>query len=242
MNKKLIQSRFEKCLKTYDENAIVQKIMAKNIAEMLDNFHCNNILEIGCGTGLLTKEIVKKIEYKTFKALDIVTSCESFIKQIDEQIIFLPADIESFILQNDIKYDLIISNASLQWVNNLEEVINNLVLKLTENGTFVFTLFGKNNYKEISSTLNKSLNYYSKEDLETILKQYNYQISEETHQIEFSTPIEILKHMKYTGVNSLEEISWTKKDMFKFEQECYKICKGSPKLTYNPIYIKIINQ
>ena len=150
MNKKLIQSRFEKCLKTYDENAIVQKIMAKNIAEMLDNFHCNNILEIGCGTGLLTKEIVKKIEYKTFKALDIVTSCESFIKQIDEQIIFLPADIESFILQNDIKYDLIISNASLQWVNNLEEVINNLVLKLTENGTFVFTLFGKNNYKEIT--------------------------------------------------------------------------------------------
>lgn len=242
MNKKLIQSRFEKCLKTYNDNAIVQKIMATNIAKMIDNSHYDNVLEIGCGTGLLTKEIIKKIDYQTFEALDIVTSCENLIKQIDEKIIFIPADIENFVLQNNKKYDLIISNASLQWISNLEEIINKLVLKLTKKGIFIFTLFGKNNYKEIFSVLNKSLNYYSKQDLEIILRQYNYQISEDIHQIEFSSPIEILKHMKYTGVNSLEEISWTKKDMLKFEQNYYDICKGLPKLTYNPIYIKIINQ
>ena len=65
MNKELIQKRFTKNLKTYNDNAKIQKIMAEKLLSYLDNNYYNNILEIGCGTGLLTSLAVQKLQFKT---------------------------------------------------------------------------------------------------------------------------------------------------------------------------------
>ena len=54
MSKFLVKERFRKCLKTYDDNAIVQKIMAQNLVSELEQKKYNKVLEIGCGTGILT--------------------------------------------------------------------------------------------------------------------------------------------------------------------------------------------
>ena len=64
MNKSLIRKRFEKGLSTYDENAVVQKIMAKNLVELLGAVEFKNILELGCGTGVLTKEVTDNIRFE----------------------------------------------------------------------------------------------------------------------------------------------------------------------------------
>ena len=63
MNKELIKKRFKKGLKTYNKNAVVQKKMAENLIKLIDeNTEVDSILEIGCGTGVLTDKIIKKIE------------------------------------------------------------------------------------------------------------------------------------------------------------------------------------
>ena len=120
MNKDLIQKRFAKNLDTYNNNARIQKKMAARLLSFLDRKDFNDILEIGCGTGFLTQLVNDNFNFKTYTANDIVESCEKYVKEINPKINFIPADIEKAVENSDKKYDLIISNAAFQWVENLE--------------------------------------------------------------------------------------------------------------------------
>jgi hypothetical protein len=57
----------------------------------------------------------------------------------------------------------------------------------------------------------------------------------------FESPKDVLKHLQSTGVNALEQTSWTKKDLSDFENGYNNICSRRPTLTYNPVYIKILS-
>ena len=239
MNKELIQKRFAKNLDTYNENAKIQKIMAERLFSFLKTKNFNSILEIGCGTGFLTSLAVKNLNFCSYTANDIVKECEDYIKTINPNIKFLCNDIERFINEDQEKYDLIISNAAFQWVENFEEFVNKLISKLNPNGILLFSTFGKENYREIYHVIGESLNYYSPLELKDFFKEFNPIIEEEIRIMAFKTPIDILKHIKNTGVNSIEAHSWTKTDMQKFENGYNNFCAKNPTLTYNPIYVFI---
>ena len=65
INPKLIKKQFEKSFNSYNQNAIVQRLMAEKLVKNLSLIKAdfNSILELGCGTGILTKEIVKAIKF-----------------------------------------------------------------------------------------------------------------------------------------------------------------------------------
>ena len=242
MNKDLIQKRFAKNLDTYNDNAKTQKKMAERLLSFLDRKDFNDILEIGCGTGFLTQLVNEKFSFKTYTANDIVESCEKYVKEINPKINFIPADIEKAVENSDKKYDLIISNAVFQWVENLESFIKLLVSKLNDGGVLLFSTFGPENFREVNFVLGKTLPYYSANELQEIIKGYKSVIEQEMHVMAFKTQKDILKHIKSTGVNALEMVSWTKTDMQKFENGYNNFCSGIPTLTYHPIYVKIENK
>lgn len=242
MNKDLIQKRFAKNLDTYNDNAKIQKKMAERLLSFLDRKDFNDILEIGCGTGFLTQLVNEKFSFKTYTANDIVESCEKYVKEINPKINFIPADIEKAVENSDKKYDLIISNAVFQWVENLESFIKLLVSKLNDGGVLLFSTFGPENFREVNFVLGKTLPYYSANELQEFIKDYKNIVEQEMHVMAFKTPKDILKHIKSTGVNALEMVSWTKTDMQKFENGYNNFCSGIPTLTYHPIYVKIENK
>lgn len=242
MNKDLIQKRFAKNLDTYNDNAKIQKKMAERLLSFLDRKDFNDILEIGCGTGFLTQLVNDSFNFNTYTANDIVESCEKYVKEINPKINFIPADIEKAVENSDKKYDLIISNAAFQWVENLESFIKLLVSKLNEGGILLFSTFGPENFREVNFVLGKTLPYYSANELQEIIKDYKNIVEQEMHVMAFKTPKDILKHIKSTGVNALEMVSWTKTDMQKFENGYNNFCSGIPTLTYHPIYVKIENK
>lgn len=239
MNKDLIQKRFAKNLDTYNDNAKIQKKMAKKLLSFLDKKSYDDVLEIGCGTGFLTQLINDNIEFKNYTANDIVTTCKNYIKEINPNIDFVPADIEKAVENSNKKYDLIISNATFQWVEDIESFIKLLVSKLNNNGILLFSTFGPENFREVNFVLGKTLDYYSANELQKIVKDYNNVVEQEMHVMAFKTPKDILKHIKSTGVNALERVSWTKTDMQNFEKGYNNFCSGVPTLTYHPIYVKI---
>ena len=238
MNKNLIHSRFEKHLKDYDKNAKIQKLMAEKLINFCSRKKYKNVLEIGCGTGFLTKEAVKNIEYENYTAIDIVEECESYIKKIDDRICFIAEDIEKYL--NDVPFtpDLIISNASLQWCTDFEGGVNKLKKILSDDGEFIFTTFGKEHFREIFYIMGTGLNYYSETELREMFEGAEI-CSQEVHIMSFKTPKDVLKHLKLTGVNAVESQSWTKGDLKTFENAYQNLCVKIPTLTYNPVYIKL---
>lgn len=242
MNKDLIKKRFAKNLDTYNDNAKIQKKMAERLLSFLARKDFDDILEIGCGTGFLTQLVNDNFNFKTYTANDIVESCEKYVKEINPEINFIPADIEKAVENSDKKYDLIISNAAFQWVENLENFIKLLVSKLNDNGVLLFSTFGPENFREVNFVLGKTLSYYSANELQEIIKDYKNIVEQEMHVMAFKTPKDILKHIKSTGVNALEMVSWTKTDMQKFENGYNNFCSGIPTLTYHPIYVRIENK
>ncbi len=241
IDKNLIKQRFKKKLNSYNNNASIQKQMAEKLTEILPNNPYSSVLEIGCGTGFLTKLLNKNINYKDYTAIDIVPDCLEYISDIDHNIKFVCEDIEEFIKTDNKKYDLIISNAAFQWIENLSEFLTELINRLNFRGILLFSIFGKENFREIYYILGKTLKYYTKNEMTNKFSDYNIQIQEEIRIMSFKSPKDVLKHIQKTGVNALSEEVWTKQDLINFEKEYNAICANHPTLTYNPMYVLINN-
>lgn len=92
-----------------------------------------NIVDLGCGTGALTRKVHD--HFKAFRTLGIDSSPEMLKEALtyqDNHLSFEQSKIEDF---NPIeKFDLIISNAALQWVPNHGKIFPKLYEFLKEDG------------------------------------------------------------------------------------------------------------
>lgn len=148
----LVAQRFSASARSYDETAYIQPIVAQHLLEYV-SFKPRTILEIGCGTGGLSAHLIKKFPESKIILSDISEQMLSVCRQnIGESPVYhvvdaenIPADIGSF--------DLIISNLALQWVVNLQAVLQNLIKALNPGGTLCFSILGDKNFKEFKSIL-----------------------------------------------------------------------------------------
>ncbi len=241
-NKQLIKQRFDKNNKTYNQHAFVQKNMADELIENLVQ-NCGSdfrdIYEIGCGTGILTKQIVEKLRFDNLYANDIVESSREFVKILSDKIIFTAGDAETML--PDKQFDLIISNAVFQWFSDLPAFLAKICPNLKPNGILAFTTFGAENLREISAVTNCGLKYPSLVDIETAAEPYFDCLSthSENHEAIFDSPVDILKHIKYTGTNGINQKHWVKRDLAEFERKYREqfSADSGVKLTYNPMRV-----
>ncbi len=226
----LVQKNFKKSLNTYNENAFVQKSMAQKLLSMLKKNNYKKILEVGSYTGILTSKIIQNVEFEEYLAIDIVDSFD-YIKNLSKKILFKQTNIETFSTLD--KFDLIIANASLQWTNDFKNTILKLKSMLKPDGQILFSVFGKQNFYEIKEVFDVSLNYYSEDELKSMF--CDFEVISEIEKIKFKNSLELLRHFKKTGVNSLTSskinYSTLKNGLMILEK------KFNSTLTYNPIYI-----
>ena len=238
INPKLIKKQFEKSFNSYDQNAIVQKIMAEKLVKNLSSIKTDfsSFLELGCGTGILTKELVKNINFKTYNANDLVEKSKKYVSEIVPNAQFYCGNALKIKPQKNI--DLIISNAMFQWFNNLENICSHCKKQLNSDGILAFSTFSDNNFKEIKDLTGLSLDYKTFDEIKNIVKkEFEILYAEEfEHTLSFNTPLELLAHMKNTGVNSLTTQHWTFKEVKEF---CDKYKEKFPQitLTYSPVII-----
>ena len=200
LNKNLIKTNFKKNFLTYEQNAIAQKESAHRLISLINRKNFNKVLEIGSYSGFLTRLTIENINCQSYLALDIVEESEFAIKKINPKIDFLNYDVEEFNTSD--KFDLILSNASLQWCNSLPDTIKKLKSFLDEKGIMALSIFQKGNLNEIKDAFGVGLNYPNLKEIKNMFSK-RAKIIELDKVLQFATPVEILKHLKYTGVTSL---------------------------------------
>lgn len=237
--------RFRRSVESYDENAIVQKSIVTKLCTLLQEYvgPCPvKILEIGCGTGLLTSALLNDFSINKLYINDLVPEmCRKTADRCmipDEHCIL--GDIETIALAG--QYGMIVSSSTFQWFSRPENTLKKLSGHLAADGFLVFSTFGQDNLKELRQVSGQGLTYLSSAGWKEILSPHFEVLheEEEAHTLYFNSPLEVLRHIKNTGVNATSEPQIrTKGQMDRFIRKYSSYWntdkKGYP-LTYHPVY------
>ena len=219
---------FNKHYNEYEKYSLAQKQVAKNLLDYMGksnifNTQINSIFEIGCGTGIFTKEYRKYFLHSDLILNDIFDVRE-FIKDIDYNI-FIQENIEELDIP---KSDLVVSSSVFQWIKDKDSLIRNIA-ENTDN--LCFSSYVSGNLIEIKNHFDISLDYLNIEEFKEILKKYFSSVKSysETIKLDFEAPMAVLKHLKYTGVTGFQKTSISKIKTFKDNiltyEVAYFICK-----------------
>jgi malonyl-ACP O-methyltransferase BioC len=243
INKEKVAKKFKQSLESYNQEALVQKKTAKHLTQAilrLQGKTFNSIFEIGCGTGILTELIYNSFSFNKYTANDIVNECKLIITKKFKNINFVCGDAEKqeIITPNT---SLIVSNATVQWFENLPLFFENAYNKLEQNGILAFTTFSKDNLREVRMLTGTGLNYLSLNEIEKYGNKFFKTVykKEETITLFFKSPMNVLKHFKKTGVNSICTKAMTGKELknfiYRYEKQFGN--EGCVSLTYTPITV-----
>jgi malonyl-CoA O-methyltransferase len=108
------------------------------------------ILEIGCGTGYLTQLLAKRYPSATITAVDLAENMVQATRDRlghSEAVRFLVGDAEA--MEWDETFDLIVSNATVQWFGAPEHSFRTLTDHLQPGGWVVFSTFGPDTFQEL---------------------------------------------------------------------------------------------
>lgn len=192
---------FDKKFSNYEENAKVQKEVALKLVKFLQEKGVKkdkNVLEIGCGTGMFTREFVKEFTPKSL-ILNDMYDIQNYLKGINYDK-FLLGNIEELSIP---KSDLVVSSSVFQWLNNFTKVMEEISKSTTELG---FSIYLEGNLEEIKDHFGVSLKYLTLDNVVEILTSLYSKVKwkKESIEINFSTPLEALRHLKNTGVTGFE--------------------------------------
>ena len=228
------EANFTKAKDTYKKNAIIQEKMAKKlIYETVKNFgkDFKNVFEIGSGTGLLTNEICNGMNFEKLFLNDLT---ENFTEIFPYK--YYKGDILNIEIYEN--FDLIMSNAVFQWIDDKERLFSKLYGLLNSNGMLSFTTFGRENFCQIKDISGFGLEY---KDIEPFLNKTGFEIlyfEEELETLYFESVQKILEHIKLTGVGTNANCLWTKRKYETFRKEYLKHFSDNNgvELTYHPQY------
>ncbi|MFT6385891.1 MAG: malonyl-CoA O-methyltransferase [Rickettsiales bacterium] len=204
-DKSQIKNNFSRASESYDQNAILQKIVAKNLVKLAqrDILESDKILDLGSGTGFVAGEILGVSSDKKIFQLDL---SEKMLICNQHQTAKIVADIENLpFAQNS--FDLAISSLSFQWLNDLEKAIPQILEILKNGNNLHFSILGNESLKEVRVTkedcgIDFSINdFIDEESLKLILNQFDHTLKKEEIILDYQDCSSILKSMKKIGAS-----------------------------------------
>lgn len=199
-----IAGRFEANFDSYDGHADVQRQIACDLAEMLlvqtPESGFEDVVELGCGTGLLTNELCDRFPFRHLHLYDLVGSLASRFSG-KSRVSFTVADLNT--LSSLPRNNLTASGSCLQWIGNKARLFGVVHNALADGGIFAAATFRQGNLGEIAACGGNPLDCPSSEEWLGLLRRGGFDIlewREKESQLEFDTPLDVLRHLKRTGV------------------------------------------
>lgn len=229
INKSRIKKDFSRYAAYYDKYSFVQDQAALVLGRDIQLENPAKILEIGSGTGNYTKVLLKRFPKAKIFAVDISPDMIKIARSKPglKKVKFILGDGEK--LRFSSKFDLITSNAALQWFEDLDKTFLKYKKLLTDTGKICFSIFGPQTYQELAKSLSilwekpielTASQFIRKKNLIRIVNRYfpSSIVREESRLVSFDSALELLSHIKYTsGTGEVSPEKWTKRTLEKLE-------------------------
>ncbi len=167
-----IAQAFSRNATAYDAHATVQTFAAGELAKLIRHRCSTNfsgpIIEIGCGTGLLSEQILRLFPEHQISLLDIsetmIAQAQSKLsKNFDlasSRVKFFVADAETFFHSSEGQkcpppYSLIVSSSTFQWFKDPANTISELITHLDSGGYLMFSTPAAGSFTEWQSMTNR---------------------------------------------------------------------------------------
>lgn len=210
IDKQRATATFEAGRATYDDNTPVQRdvvdgLMDDAAAVGLDRFFATDslsCLEVGCGTGLLTRRLASRLTGGNLYMWDI-GSCPP-----DG---FDPARFRSCDAELEIRrtppgrFDLVASASTVQWFNSPRRFLNECVRVIHPGGVLMLSGFMRGNMHQIITAAGVSLSLPDERQWRRMIPEGFETLSFVTldYDLTFDSPVDVLRHLRLSGVNGL---------------------------------------
>jgi malonyl-CoA O-methyltransferase len=167
IDKALVRKHFDRHAHEYDGYASVQDDMAGKLMDILGDKRLTNvqrILEIGSGTGMLTRRLCSSYPQANLTVVDLSSSMLERLRHnlgdSADRTNFILGDIEDPVISEKLsdcanregKFDLIVSSAAFQWLNDPRAVISSNLPLLDYEGLYAFATFGPQTFYELKTS------------------------------------------------------------------------------------------
>ncbi|GED56812.1 malonyl-ACP O-methyltransferase BioC [Brevibacillus formosus] len=270
MQKRAISSRFSEKAGSYEKYALVQKKMADHLSQMVTEIMNENevrsIVEIGCGTGRLTRVIRSHFSAAHYEAIEIASGMLEQAKNNLEQhgliCSFSQADAEEWVWEQQAKSkDLIVSGACFQWFAKPAHTLKGLGRILKSGAPLVFSTFGPDTFWELHDSfahahvilgekgVRHGLEFLSARDWRELLEQAGFtdiEIIRKYERLTYPGVRDFLHAVKAVGASaSMEQGSGIGRrrllaEMIRYYEQTYKRETGIP-VTYEVIYVRAVS-
>ncbi len=241
-----IRLSFNKASNNYDNHAFLQKEIAIRLDKKLNTISskADIILDLGAGTGLLSKQLTKCFLNSKIICIDFSQKSLKYnpsSNKICANANYLP------LLNNSI--DIITSNLMMQWCPDLDTLFSECFRVLKNDGLFLFSTFGPDTLKELKNSwaivddkthVNTFIDMHDIGDQMLQNRFQNPVMEMETWTLTYQTVIDLLHDLKAIGAQTVikRSKSLTGKNKFKLMIKMYESYKNNGKLpvTYEVIY------
>lgn len=243
VDKQQVAIRFSQAKSEYDNNAIAQQCIVQKLMALLttQGKAFGKILEIGCGTGMLSEQLVSYCEFERLVLNDLCRDYEPVLrKKLPYPSVhyhFGDAERENF----GMGYDLVISASAVQWFENEANFLKKMANMLNDDGILLFNTFSSKNLYEIKCLLKTGLTYPTEDEWYKLLadKFEVLVLTMEEIPLYFDCALSVLTHLNKTGVSIIDPTKWSDKRLTQFEQRYRTRFQQDlgVTLTYTPLYV-----
>lgn len=233
--------RFARSSSSYNEHALAQRAIARRLAELTADKFCGdsveNMLELGCGSGELSRALSNFLHILSATFVDLYP-CGRFGVADSEN--YLTGDAELLVEEmQSVSFDLICSSSAIQWFSDTARFLRNCQRLISKDGLVALSTFAEGNLSELDSLRDSSIGYLSKDKLYEIAKCLFEEVEIETDEIKltFVSPGELMRHLRLTGVTASATKSMSPAELRDFMRHLPKDDSGHYTLTFRPVYI-----
>ncbi len=237
----LLINRFARAVATYEAQAEVQRFAAERLTELMgQHFHvlAPRLLEIGCGTGLLTRRLMARFAPSELVLNDLCPDMAICFANVPRTR-FLSGDARTLVWPGP--FDAIASASAVQWFGDLNAFSERCAAALPRGGLLAVSAFGPETLREISALTGRGLRYADFEAFVSAFDAFETRAAERTlRTLTFPDATAVLRHLRETGVTATGggDTPWTRARLAAFSADYARRFPrgGGVALTYEPFW------